>query len=52
MPKSIQNPMQVECTDCHFARVISPEDEELPADVVIEHGQETGHTLSTHPVDE
>lgn len=44
--------MQVECTDCHFTRVVRPEDGELPADVIIQHGQETGHTLSTQPAEE
>lgn len=44
--------MRVECTDCSFVRVVAPEDDVLPADVLIEHGRETGHTLNAEPVEE
>lgn len=52
MPQDKQTPMLVECTECSFSRVVSPEDDELPVDVIIEHGSEHGHTLNTEPVNE
>lgn len=39
-------PLRVECTDCHFTTVVDPDDEELPSDVIVEHGRETGHKLT------
>lgn len=41
------NPTQIriECTECYFAQTVDPEDGEAPAELVIEHGQETGHKL-------
>ena len=42
---------RVECTDCPFSRVVDDEDDELPAEVLIEHGRETGHTLTVSPAD-
>ena len=36
----------VVCEDCHFSATIRDDDEQLPADVVREHGRETGHKLS------
>lgn len=47
-----QQQMRVECTDCSFARVVAPDEDVLPADVLIEHGRETGHTLNAVPVEE
>lgn len=44
--------MLIECSECQFLRIISPDDDELPAEIVIEHGKKTGHTLSTEPVDD
>lgn len=37
---------RVDCEDCLFSATISDEDDRLPADVVREHGKETGHKLS------
>lgn len=37
--------IKVECTECPFSEIIDGSDEELPANAVIEHGKETGHTL-------
>ncbi|MFC4448271.1 hypothetical protein [Halorussus aquaticus] len=36
--------MRVTCRDCAFEKVVSVGDER-PADVLIDHGQRTGHTL-------
>lgn len=44
--------MHVTCTDCQYSRVISPDDPILLADLIIEHGRETGHTLAAERVDE
>lgn len=38
-------PMEVDCQECAFSRVVEPTTEELPADVVIEHGRSSGHKL-------
>lgn len=37
--------MKVECTDCEFETIVRADDDELPADAVREHGDETGHTM-------
>lgn len=37
---------RVVCADCPFSATISDGDARLPADVVREHGRETGHKLS------
>lgn len=43
--------MRVECTDCRFSRIASPEGDELPGEIVIRHGRRTGHTLTITPLD-
>lgn len=40
--------MIVQCADCGFQRT-APFEEQTPADIVIEHGRETGHTLEVSP---
>ncbi|WP_263654211.1 hypothetical protein [Halomicrobium urmianum] len=35
----------MECTDCPFVEVVEPVEERRPADVIIDHGSETGHTV-------
>lgn len=35
----------VDCTECPFSRTVSPDDDLVPAEVVIEHGKQTGHLL-------
>jgi hypothetical protein len=40
--------VRVECTECFFERVVREHHDERPADVIIEHGRETGHTLEIH----
>lgn len=40
--------MQIVCTDCSFSWTMETDDERLPADVIIEHGRENGHTLQVH----
>lgn len=42
----------VSCTECPFSRVVAPDDEVLPADVVVEHGREFGHVVSVERLDE
>ena len=44
--------MKVECTECNFRRLVDSDDEERPADAVIEHGRQTGHKLTVAPVEE
>lgn len=36
----------IDCQECGFSKTVRPEDGTLPADVVVEHGKETGHKLS------
>lgn len=43
---------RVECQICGFSRIVSPDDDETPADVIVEHGRETGHTLAIEVLDE
>lgn len=37
---------RVECQECHFSEIVRAGDARIPADVVIEHGKESGHKLS------
>lgn len=36
----------IKCEECGFRREFGPDDDGLPADVVVSHGQETGHRLT------
>ena len=45
-------PMRVECQECPFKRTIDPDDDDLPADIVVEHGNETGHKLEVESLDD
>lgn len=36
----------VNCKECPYSEVVMDEDDRLPADVVREHGEESGHKLS------
>lgn len=38
--------MRVECDDCDFDKVVDFHGEIQPADVLVEHAKETGHSLS------
>lgn len=42
----------IECQECAFLKTIHPDDGTLPADVVVEHGKETGHKLSVGAIEE
>jgi hypothetical protein len=43
--------IRIVCTECPFSKLV-PNEGQKPADVIIEHGQETGHTLvSEEPED-
>ncbi|MFC7079890.1 hypothetical protein [Halorussus caseinilyticus] len=44
--------IRVRCRDCSFEKVVSVDADETPADVLIEHGQRTGHTLSLDRISE
>lgn len=43
--------IRVSCRDCSFERIIEPDDVR-PADVLIEHGQRTGHKLSVSRIED
>jgi hypothetical protein len=43
--------MRIECAECHFSTTEETDGETLPADIIKEHGRETGHSLSVSPVD-
>lgn len=42
----------IECQECGFSETVHPEDGRLPADVVVEHGRDTGHKLSVGTLEE
>ena len=43
--------VRVSCTDCSFEKVVYADDDERPADVLIEHGRRTGHKLTIDRMD-
>lgn len=47
-----RDPMRVDCTECPFTRIVHNDEDELPADVVRQHGRETGHVLELVSVEE
>lgn len=47
-----QGRVKVQCQACAFSQVVTPEDDETPAELIIEHGRETGHTLAITLIDE
>ena len=49
MPTHDTRPIRVDCTECHFTVLVEPVDEKRPAEIILEHGRETGHTLNTTP---
>lgn len=44
-------PMKVECTACSFTKIVRPDDDQQPSEVVIAHGRNTGHGLEVAPYD-
>lgn len=38
----------IDCRECGFRKEFGPDGDELPADTVISHGQETGHKLTVN----
>lgn len=52
MSEQEETPVRVDCTDCPFSRVVDPDDDVEPADVIVEHGRETGHTVVPSPLDD
>ena len=43
---------RVSCRDCTFEKLVGSNDDEKPADVLIEHGERTGHTLTVSRIEE
>lgn len=43
--------MRVECQDCGFQRVVERDGERSPADVLMEHVRETGHSVKMESVE-
>lgn len=41
---------RVECQECQFSETVRAGDGRVPADIVIEHGRESGHKLSVTTV--
>ena len=37
---------RIECSECRFSTDVGPDDDRIPAEVVISHGRESGHKLS------
>ena len=42
--------IEVTCTECPFSATVTPADDRLPAEYVVDHGKETGHKLQTNRV--
>lgn len=45
MKTAMDTPTLIDCQDCTFREVVAPDDDMLPAEVLIEHGEETDHKL-------
>jgi hypothetical protein len=43
--------MRVECQDCEFSREVRRDDERSPADVLMEHVRETGHSVKMESIE-
>lgn len=43
--------IELTCNDCAFSRTVEPDDDAVPAEVLIEHGRERGHTLTIDVLD-
>lgn len=43
---------RVECRECCFSADVEPDDDRIPAEVVIAHGRESGHKLSVKSLGE
>lgn len=43
MRGKVKRAARVVCQDGPFSEVVHPDEEKLPADIVVEHGRETGH---------
>lgn len=52
MNGKVERVARVDCQDCLFSEVVYPADRALPADIVVEHGRETGHTSRVKYPDE
>ena len=46
MTETTERRVELDCTECHFSRVVTIDGDELPAEVVVRHGEETGHHVS------
>jgi len=44
--------IRVHCRNCSFEKVVASDDDEKPAEVLIDHGQRTDHTLAIDRIDE
>jgi len=44
--------IRVHCLDCSFEKVVESDDDRKPAEILIDHGQRTGHTLAIDPIGE
>ena len=52
MNDTVEHDTRVECRDCLFSTIVQSGADERPADVVIEHGRETGHKLQSEPLEQ
>jgi hypothetical protein len=43
--------VRLDCTTCHFDRVVDPDTDGPPYELVVEHGRETGHTVAITRLD-
>lgn len=42
---------RLECRDCSFGRTVDDSAERTPAELIVEHGRERGHTVEINPED-
>ena len=43
--------VRLSCRDCSFEKVVGPDEDVRPADVLIDHGRRTGHTLTVSRIE-
>jgi hypothetical protein len=44
--------IRIDCRECPYTKRVNAESDEMPADYLIEHGTETGHTLDIDELDD
>lgn len=51
MTENTESRIELECTECHYSKVVEHGGEKAPPEYVKEHGRETGHVVSVTRVE-